>query len=269
MITNPEDDKMNKDPMNAVSENPLIEAVSLPTAIEVSLDSQKAISRIHAINLVIDGGVKVALGRTNPADWVRMGGKLYCQASGIQKMRAVFGLYYRDRQVTRENNEDGSFSWVASGVIGSKLLDGLYGETTIEIIGGRSSNDPFFSGKDGNKAVDSLDVKKAALANWEVRAVTALLGLGNLTEDDLKRHGIDVSRIGNIDYKRGAEGGGDPSVISDAQRKRLFAIMKQVGCPEELLRKYLSEKYKIDSTNNIQRKDYDAIISWIEKGGKE
>lgn len=101
-------------------------------------NSAKALEKIQAITNVIDGAVRLALQRTASADWVNMGGKWYLQASGVEKIRGIFGLYFRDRQITREDFPDGGYAYICTGVAGSKLLDSLYGETTIEIEGMRS-----------------------------------------------------------------------------------------------------------------------------------
>ena len=250
--------------MNGEAERDLVvEQVATPTAIEIQLDAQKAVSRIASITQVIDGAVKVSLQRTNPTDWVKMGDKLYLQASGAQKLRGVFGLYYRDRHSVRENNPDGSYSYLVTGVIGSKLLDGLYGEVTLEIEGGRSSNDPFFS-KNG-RTPDPLDIRKAALANWEARAVTALLGLSNLSANDLLKNGVDVSKIVGVDYAKGAEGGGNTTVISDGQRKRLYAISKESRVAEETVKELLA-RYGWTSSTQISRDKYDEIVLVVQGG---
>jgi len=247
------------------TENPIVEYVATPTAIEIQLDSQKAVSRIASINQVIDGAVKVSLQRTNPSDWVKMGDKLYLQASGAQKLRAVWGLYYRDRHSLRENNPDGTYSYIVTGVIGSKLLDGLYGEVTLEIEGGRSSNDPFFS--KNNREPDPLDVRKAALANWEARAVTALLGLGNLSPSDLAKNGVDTSKITGVVYAKGAEGGGQTGLISEPQQKRFHAIRNQHRISEDLAKALLAE-YGFDSSAKITRAKYEEICALLEKGAE-
>lgn len=244
-------------------ENPIAEIVATPTAIEIQLDSQKSVSRIHSINQVIDGAVKVSLQRTNPRDWVKMGDRFYLQATGAQKLRAVFGLYYRDRRATREVNPDGSYSYIVTGTIGSKLLDGLYGEVTLEIEGGRSSNDPFFA--KGNRTPDPLDVRKASLANWEVRAVTALLGLGNLTAEDLTKNGVNTSQIIGVEYQKGAEGGGNGTVISEAQAKRLWAIAREHKVAEETLKDLLTRS-GFDSTYKVTRDRYDELVSIVQGG---
>lgn len=256
-----------------------IETAGLPTPLEVELDSQKAIARISSIAQVIDGCVKVSIQRTNPQDWVRnsrfdrASGKrlesFYLQASGAQKIRPIWGIYYRDRHVTKEVNPDGTYSFIVTGSIGSKVLDQLYGEVVIEIDGGRSSNDAFFTGRDGMREPDSMDVRKASLANWEARAVTALLGLKNLTAADLTRNNIKVEDIPGVEYKGGAEGGGQTELISEPQRKRLFAICKSSHVAETFIKDHLQKTYKIDSTSKILRKDYDAICEWAQKGGVE
>jgi len=238
--------------------------VAVPTPLEVELDSKKAIARIASIAQVIDGCAKVSIQRTNASDWVRMGKSFYLQATGAQKIRPVWGIYFRDRQVTKEMNPDGSYAYIVTGKVGSKVLDQLYGEVEIEIDGGRSSSDSFFT-KNG-RTPDPMDIRKASLANWEARAVTALLGLKNLTEEDLKRNGITVGSITGVDYQKGAEGGGNTALISDPQRKRLFAICKSAGCDEAKLKKFLKKHFKIDTTSEITRKDYEAICKAVESG---
>ena len=242
----------------------VVEQAAVPTPLEVQLDSQKAIARISAIAQVIDGCAKASIQRTNASDWVKMGKGYYLQASGAQKIRPIWGIYFRDRKVTKEINPDGSYAYLVEGVVGSKVLDQLYGEVTIEIDGGRSSNDPFFV--KNNREVDPLDVRKASLANWESRAVTALLGLKNLNADDLKRNGILVDQIAGVEYQKGAEGGGQAGVvISEAQAKRLWAIARQSKVADDTL-KDLLQRYGFDSTYKVGRDKYDEIVTLVQGG---
>lgn len=247
----------------------VVEQAGTPTQMEIVFDSQKAIARISSISQVIDGCVKASIQRTNAKDWVKMGSGYYMQATAAQKIRPIWGIYYRDRQVTKEVNADGTYGYIVTGKVGSKLLDQLYGEVEVDIDGGRSSNDSFFAGKDGNKAVDPMDVRKAALANWEARAVAGLLGLKNLSADDLKRNGILVDQISGVEYAKGAEGGGQTNLISDAQRKRLFAICKEANIAENHLKAYLIATHKIDSTSKITRSIYERVCNWVQAGGAE
>lgn len=240
--------------------------------LEIAFDPQKAVAKVEAVTKAIDGCVKVSISRTNIADWVRMkkGDKesFYLQATGAQKVRAVWGIYFRDRVVTKEMNPDGSFAYHVSGICGSKLLDSLAGgEVTIEVDGGRSSSDAFFVGKDGNKFVDPMDVRKAAVSNWEARAVCNLLGLKNMTAEDLIRNGIDPAKVAGYEFKAGAEGGGNTAVISEPQAKRLFALTASAGLRHDDVKAYIKKKYGFDSSSQITRASYDEICKWIQSGG--
>jgi hypothetical protein len=53
-------------------------------------------------------------------------------------------------------------------------------------------------------------------------------------------------------------------IISEAQRKRLFSITNQARLPQEDLKKYLKNQYRIDSTKEIAKKDYEEICNWVE-----
>ena len=241
----------------------IVERAAVPTPLEVQLDSQKAIARIGAIAQVIDGCAKASIQRTNAADWVKMGKGYYLQASGAQKIRPIWGIYFRDRRVIKEMNPDGTYSYLATCVVGSKVLDQLYGEVTIEIDGGRSSNDPFFV--KGNREPDPLDVRKAALANLESRAVTALLGLKNLNAEDLARNGVKVEAIIGVDYAKGAEGGGNTAVISEAQAKRLYAIASGARVANETVKDLLS-RYGWTSSSQITREKYEEVVLVVQGG---
>lgn len=229
------------------------------------VDSLAVIRRVDAITKSIDGAVKVSLQRTNSSDWVKMGEKFYLQASGCQKIRSVWGIYFRDKQVAREDFQDGSYAYYVTGLVGSQLLDRFYGkEITVEADGGRSSKDAFFTGKDGLKQADPMDIRKAAISNFEARAITSFLGLKNFTQEDLTKNGININAIQKVDYQKGAEGGGNASVISEAQGKRLWAIAKQNSISEESLKKYLKLAHKIDSIKDIPRSAYESICKAVE-----
>lgn len=49
-------------------------------------------------------------------------------------------------------------------------------------------------------------------------------------------------------------------VISEAQRKRLFAISKANGYTPDDVKDYLKVRYQIESTSDIKKADYEAIV---------
>jgi hypothetical protein len=232
-----------------------------------NVEGKTAVQKISALSDAIEGAMKYALTKTKPQDWVNQGGKYYLQATGIQRMRSVFGIYYKDLTISKEVIEGGHYAYICLGTAGSTLLNQLYGVTEITIEGIRSSKDPFFIGKDGNRDFDMMDVRKSAHANFQVRATTALLGLGGFNQDDVAKAGINIGAVSKVDYQRGGEGGGDPSVISDKQLNRLIAIQKSANVADATLKEYLEKNYKLASRTKILRKDYEAICNWCQSGG--
>lgn len=180
--------------MNGDTHELVVEQAATPTPLEVQLDSQKAIARISAIAQVIDGCLKIALQRTTATDWRCASDQLVLQHSGIMKCRVLFGIYFRGRETTREPRDGNTYAVVVTGTVGSKLLDSLYGEVTLDAEGERLSTDAFF----GKRVPDYRDVRKAALLNFECRAVTALLGLSRVTTHDLSACGVEVNQIESV-----------------------------------------------------------------------
>ena len=222
----------------------LVQQAATPTPSEIAFDSQHAVKRAENIIKAMDSVIKLALLRTNYQDWVRMGKGLYLQESGAMKVRPVFGIYFRDLTIAKENHEDGSYAYTSQVTCGSTVLDKWYGtEATIEQIGTRSSRDTFFTGKDGRKEADEQDVKKAAIANCRGRAIVALLGLQNMSDDDLRKVGVDVSKIAGVEYKTGSQGGATASGTDKEIQVKLYNLMtKHYGTSDEAaLSKYLQE----------------------------
>ena len=61
-------------------------------------------------------------------------------------------------------------------------------------------------------------------------------------------------------------GGGDRSLISAGQITRLWAITRDLGRDEDKVAEALKAKYKVESTKEIKKSDYDAIIESIRDG---
>lgn len=56
----------------------------------------------------------------------------------------------------------------------------------------------------------------------------------------------------------------DARNITREQQKRLFTIMNSRGRTAAELKDYLAARYKIASTADIQRRDYDTVVAWVE-----
>lgn len=60
----------------------------------------------------------------------------------------------------------------------------------------------------------------------------------------------------------------DAGLISDSQRKRLFALSRAANVSEEDLKKHLKEIYQLDHTTQIRKAFYEAICQWVQSGGQ-
>lgn len=136
---------------------------------------------------------------TNQNDWIDQNGKPYMQASGAEKVGRVFGISWRIDEPTLTNEESGHYSYTYKGYFSLK-------SATIEVIGSRGTKDPFFSKSHGAdkpvSEIDRNDVKKSALTNLIGNGVTRLLGMRNLTWEELEAGGIKRGTTGKVDYKK-------------------------------------------------------------------
>lgn len=206
----------------------------------------------------------LAIKLTNEGDWVKHGERYSLQASGAEKLANPFGIVWDRPIVTKHEREDAEgrfYEYEVEGILKAGALK-RWGWFT----GNCSSRDQFFSAR-GAK-VEEGDIRKAAFSNWLVNGIARLIGIRNPTPEMLASAGLKLDRITKPDYSGGqrtAEGGGDK--ISEAQRKRLWAICKDKGVSEEALRNYIEEKHGFKSTGDVTRKTYEAICAWADKGG--
>jgi hypothetical protein len=235
----------------------------------------------------IDAVIKIkqmALKVTNAGDWVDQSGKPYLFVSGSEKIANLFNISWRIDEPVVDTEPDGHFTYTLRGIFS---VPGR----SISAEGSRSSKDPFFKkyewvkeqGKPDKKvekpisAIDRRDVRMAALTNLLGNGITRLLGIRNLSYDDLEKFaGIKKADIGAIDYK--GKGGDkppikepgkkseDPLKISEAQKKRFYAIAKNTGFSDEEIKGKLTGM-GIEHTADILKTQYDELCLWAE--GKE
>lgn len=171
------------------------EIVPVKDALEIIETRQKLFDRM----------MSVAIKATGIADWVDQAGKPYLQGSGAEKVARRFGVTLSDIDIEREDFEDEGGKYYVYTVTGKASISD---RDTIEAIGTCSSRDKFF-GKKGQqyKAIQDVDlpnIKKKAFTNFEVNAITRLLGIRNLTWEELAKYGITKDGKTSISYDKGA-----------------------------------------------------------------
>lgn len=186
------------------------ESTALPTVIEAPLSTDtllqiaaKVEDRVAAVKKI----KAMAFGVTNNNDWVDIGGKPYLEVSGAEKIRMLFGVSWAIDPPEIFNYEDGHFTYVYVGQFS-------FSGSTIEAIGSRSSKDFFFStrykwndvaGKKlpiqlPPKEIDRASVQKSAYTNCIGNGITRMLGLRNMTWEELKDAGINQQKTSKVNY---------------------------------------------------------------------
>ncbi|MBP9786047.1 MAG: hypothetical protein KBC72_00445 [Acinetobacter sp.] len=181
---------MNDKPIEA-------ELITLPTTSPGS-DALDIIEKRHAI---FERVLSVAVAATGVNDWKDMGGKPYLEASGCEKAARRFGVSIYDVSVEREDLNDDNGRYYLYTVMGKASL----GSESIEAIGTCSSRDKFFGAKKQMQDVDIANIKKKAYTNFMGNAVRKLLGLNNMTWDQLAKFGIGKGgNVTKVNYDKGA-----------------------------------------------------------------
>jgi len=205
----------------------------------------------------------VAVKRTSAYDWVDQNGKPYLTASGAEKLLPVFGISIEATSSKKTMCEDeagtyyiyearGTFSWA-----GGK----------IEAIGSCSSRDRFFAYSKGQlkamKDVDECNIMKAAYSNLMVRGITQLLGIRNLSWEQLAEFGIKPENAQKVEYKAAKpEATGDEKKRQDELRDMILQICNN---DKSIARTYLES---ITKFKNKEGKDVAGVSSCDVLTGK-
>ena len=270
-----------------------MENKELPTGQEIAIADDFLIQVADHAEKRIDAVIKikkVALKVTNARDWTDQQGNPYLQSSGSEKVANLFNISWRIDEPVYEEDPDGHYTYSYKGYFS-------LGGRIIEAEGSRSSKDPFFKQykyKDdkGNKLTPPLeiavsdrtnkrDVRMAALTNLLGNGITRILGIRNLTWQDLKEFAnITKEQVTTIQYKKGGDpiempkskqnlnipekSGESGELISDAQRKRFYAIAKKNGATDDQIKDWLYREYGLEHTKDITKDLYDEICSRVE-----
>ena len=173
-------------------------------------DADLAVAQMEK-RAVFLGKIKVAsLNTLGNQDFHRLDGKPYLQGTGCEKLKPLWGIYFRDVTIEpsaaeiRRAIEDGRQVTVeCMGTAGSRVT----GEESV-FIGTRSSDDKFFGGQQEKLGqMDAGHLRKAAYTNFEVNAITRLLGLRNLSWDEIQGAGHKQEGVGaSVAYDRSGDG---------------------------------------------------------------
>lgn len=77
-----------------------------------------------------------------------------------------------------------------------------------------------------------------------------------------------VSRPAAAPNGNGASPEAQPATITDAQRKRLFAIASEHEVPNAIVKEYLLSKHGLKSSKELNRAQYEDVCAWLQAQGQ-
>jgi len=221
---------------------------------DIIATAERRIERITKLKLF-------ALKSTNSDDWIDQNGRPYLTGSGAEKVARLFGVKIKDVKSEKRTSDDEKGKFYYYLVTGTAMLKD--NQDSIEAVGTCSSKDQFFAKRNGVllplSEVDETNILKSAYTNFVVNSITRLLGIRNMTWEELNSVGINKEKVAKVEYKSNA------GVISEPQRKRLYAIAKSAGWSEESFKEWLFSNYGYESSKDIKRSDYEKIVETCQK----
>jgi len=231
----------------------------------VKLDSRQIEEEIQQLekNIELFNRVKiVSLKLTKEEDWINQDGNPYLMDRGAENIAIAWGVDITDVRVKQEWYEDMKgryFGFIATGRAHSKKLN-----RTVEDVGVCTQRDKLFARKDGKfipiEEVDVANIRRKAVTNLHNRLIKRLVGLMSVTFDDLKKAGLNTSRIQKIEYKtakKKTERALSPQALE--LREKIWKMLMDLALGDEAQALALLEEYsKVTTTKNGKEKTYYA-----------
>ena len=189
--------------------------------------------------------VELSLKVTNYRDWTLQDGSPYLGHSGAEKVARLFGVKVSNVTIKKESTDDSEGKFYIYIITGKCSLPGDM--DSIEAIGTCSQRDSFFSKAKGERRptseIDETNIMKAAYSNFMVNGITHLLGLRNLTVEQLTDAGVDLSKVLQVGFKKGTQ---KMSKTLEADSKKLRQriddmAIQMSGGDEEAMKKILKD----------------------------
>lgn len=156
---------------------------------------------------IVSQMIQFALHETNYRDWVDQNGNPWLVHSGAERVALLFGMKRFNVKTVKIMTEDSKGKYYIYKTTGTLALPGRY--DSIEALGTCSQRDRFWALKSGkwkeSIEIDETNIMKKSFTNFMVNGVTHLLGLRNITWEQLAAAGIDRNKITKIEYKKGAQ----------------------------------------------------------------
>lgn len=231
-----------------------------------------------------------AVSATHSGQWVNMGGKPFPTAPAAEVMARRCRLKVGSPVYVLEKLEDEKGHYYMYSCELTASLPGSIDELTA--TGTCNSRDQFFSRKHGadvpQSEIDPGNIKKSAYSNALMNAVTKLLGVRNLSWQQLAECGIKRSDMASVEFdgkdgerkaateaqtrteKRESQPQTTPPAnskkITEAQGKYYHVALKKAGLKADDVKATLTATYGIENIADLPIAQFNDALKWIEAG---
>jgi len=199
-----EKETINNEPKMEVPERELVAFPSKERELTVDEKVKLVGEKLDLFNRIKNISLKL----TKPSDWIiHTDDNPYLMDRGSENVGIAFGVDVSGIKLNQEWHEDKDgryYEYVATGMGYSKVLNRV-----VEDIGVCSQRDKFFGRVKGElkpiEEVDMPNIRRKAITNLHSRLIKRLVGLMNITLNDLQEAKLDISKIKKIEYKTGSQ----------------------------------------------------------------
>lgn len=238
---------------------PKAEIITVETVEDLISIAQR---RMEAVPQLVNLSLKV----TNYRDWADQSGSPYLVHSGAEKIARLFGIKLSNINTVKEWAEDTKGKYYIYKTTGIVALPGTI--DSIEALGTCSQRDGFFAKAKGewldSLEVDETNIMKSSYSNFVVNGITHLLGLRNLTWEEVEKAGIDKSKVVKIDYQKGTQK--VQKTLSkeaiETRRKIYNMALQMAGGDEEEVKEFIKQESLFtvkDKNGNDQEKFAETV----------
>lgn len=255
------------EPLDESTLSPELQVINLPAK---GFDIERELAGIEK-NIVLYNRIKqVALKLTKPSDWVNQGGSPYLMDRGAENVAIAFGVDISEVRLALEWAEDNKgryYTYVASGKAYSKKL-----ARYVEDMGVCSQRDRFFGWDSSTRAwrpiedVDMANIRRKAVTNLYNRLIKRVIGLMNVTFDDLKAAGIDPGQLGKVEYQAGRDRA-EKELSEEGKdvRTKLGDMLMRMANNDKAAAAKLLEKYTAFKDDKGEERKATSLASMSEK----
>jgi len=216
------------------------EVITVETSDDLISIAQRRLDTVKKI-------ISIALKITTYRDWVNQNGNPYLVHSGAEKVARLFGISLSDIKTEKLWADDTKGKYYIYKTTGKAILPGKF--DSIEALGTCSQRDPFFGKAKGEfletLEIDETNIMKASYSNFTVNAITHLLGLRNLTWEELKEVGIDKGKVQEIKYQSGSKKVEKTATQEEVKKqKEIWDMLMQITAGNNKLAR---ERLKLES----------------------